>query len=98
MSFSLPFAIPALASRTDLQPAEAFESRGALALLKSMAVCLVVGAMFRIIGRRHRGGALYQKEAMAVVGLSWMLATVLGALPFYLSETRTKGSRHDHVH
>ena len=94
MSFSLPFAIPALASRTDLEPAEAFESRGALALLQSMAVCLVVGATFRIIGRRHRGGALFQKEAMAVVGLSWVLATVLGALPFYLSETRTEGSRH----
>ncbi len=93
MSFSLPFAMPALASRTDLEPAEAFESRGALALLQSMAVCLVVGAAFRIIGRRHRGGALYQKEAMAVVGLSWVLATVLGALPFYLSDTCTEGSR-----
>ncbi len=93
MSFSLPFAIPALASRTDLDPAEAFESRGALALLQSMAVCLIIGAVFRVIGRRHRGGALYQKEAMAVVGLSWVLATVLGALPFYLSETLTEGNR-----
>lgn len=94
MTFSLPFAIPALASRTDLEPAEAFESRGALALVQSMAVCLVVGAVFRILGRRHRGGSLYQKEAMAVVGLSWILATVLGALPYYLSQTCTEDNRH----
>ena len=93
MSFSLPFAMPELAVRTDLQPADGFETRGAVALLKSMSVCMVVGVVFWLVGRRHRVGTLYQKEAMAVVGLSWILATVLGALPFYLSETRTEGDR-----
>lgn len=93
MSFSLPFALPALAVRTDLEPSEAFETRGAIALLQSMAVCMVVGTTLRIIGRRHRGGAMYQKEAMAVVGLSWILATVLGALPYFLSATCTDGDR-----
>ncbi len=93
MSFSLPFASPALAVRTHLDPSPAFESRGALALIQSMAVCLVVGATLRVIGRRHRGGTLYQKEAMAVVGLSWILATVLGALPYYLSDTSTLDGR-----
>ena len=39
---------------------------------------------------RARSRTLYQKEAMAVVGLSWILATVLGALPFFLSETQTQ--------
>ncbi len=40
--------------------------------------------------RAGRGGRgqLFRKEAMAVVGLSWVLATILGALPFYLSGTR----------
>lgn len=87
MSFSLPFAIPALANRTYLDPAESYETQGATALLQSMAICMVLGAILRTIGRRHRGGHLYQKEAMAIVGLSWVMATVLGALPFYLSET-----------
>ncbi len=90
MSFSLPFALPALANRTYLDAASAFEMKGATALLQSMAICMVVGATFRIIGRRHRGGQLYQKEAMAIVGLSWVLATVLGALPYYLSGTCTQ--------
>ena len=87
MSFSLPFAFPSLGNRTYLPPAEVFEAQGAIALVQSMAVCMVVGALFRIAGRRHRGGPLYQKEAMAIVGLSWVLATVLGALPYYLSGT-----------
>ena len=87
MGFSLPFAIPALANRTDLAPAAAFETEGALALLWSMAICLLLGALLRKLGKRHPGGPLYQKEAMAIVGLSWVLATVLGALPFYLSGT-----------
>ena len=37
-------------------------------------------------GRRD-ASPLFLKEAMAVVGLSWVLATVLGAMPFYLSGT-----------
>ncbi|MGI9470641.1 MAG: TrkH family potassium uptake protein [Rubripirellula sp.] len=87
MSFSLPFAIPVLANRTHLESAATFETRGAVALLQSMAICMVVGGFLRWVGRRHRGGPLYQKEAMAIVGLSWVLATVLGALPYYLSDT-----------
>jgi trk system potassium uptake protein len=90
MSFSLPFAFPALADRTHLDRAEEFEVRGAIALLESMAICIFVGVGLRWLGR-HRSGALYQKEAMAIVGLSWVLATILGALPFYLSGTTTKG-------
>nr|WP_146457980.1 TrkH family potassium uptake protein [Rubripirellula tenax] len=88
MAFSLPFAIPALAKRTYLPAADGFEVAGARGLLLSMAICMFIGVVFRAIGRKHRGGHLFQKEAMAVVGLSWVLATVLGALPFYLSGTQ----------
>ncbi|MEM8666266.1 MAG: TrkH family potassium uptake protein [Planctomycetota bacterium] len=87
MSFSLPFAIPALANRTDIDAPVAFESGGAKALLLSMSISIVVGIVLSVIGRRGRGAPLYQKEAMAIVGLSWVMATVLGALPFYLSGT-----------
>ncbi|MEM9645541.1 MAG: potassium transporter TrkG, partial [Planctomycetota bacterium] len=89
MTFSLPFAWPALAERTHLPPADQIEWRGVNALLGSMAVCFIVGGLLRIFGRQHRGGPLYQKEAMAIVGLSWVLATVLGALPYFLSGTQT---------
>ncbi len=87
MSFSLPFAFPALSARTYLPAADSFEAAGARGLLLSMAISMLVGAALLAMGRRHRGGPLYQKEAMAIVGLSWVLATVLGALPYYLSDT-----------
>ncbi|MFH1266309.1 MAG: TrkH family potassium uptake protein, partial [Planctomycetota bacterium] len=60
------------------------ERKGFFGLLGAIAICLVVGAAFRYLGRRSQG-QLFRKEAMAVVGLSWILATVLGALPFVLS-------------
>ncbi len=82
MSFALPFAFPLLAQRTYLPPTETFERDGARGLLIGMSISLAVGAVLYLIGRRHRG-PLYPKEAMAIVGLSWVLATVLGALPFY---------------
>ncbi|MFK8111979.1 MAG: TrkH family potassium uptake protein [Rubripirellula sp.] len=91
MSFSLPFAFPEISNRTHLEPAASFETDGAIALLQSMAVCMVAGGALRFLGRKSRG-RLYQKEAMAVVGLSWVLATVLGALPYFLSSTLTEGA------
>ncbi|MFG0260786.1 MAG: TrkH family potassium uptake protein [Novipirellula sp. JB048] len=93
MSFCLPFAFPALAQRTHLPPAAAFEVAGARGLLLGTAVSVIVGGGLLAIGRRHRGGPLYQKEAMAIVGLSWVLATVLGALPYYLSGTEIAPDR-----
>lgn len=89
MAFGIPFAFPALAHRTDLPGAPEFETAGATALLTSMAICLFLGVVLRRLGR-GRSGQLYQKEAMAIVGLSWLLATVLGALPFFLSGTCTR--------
>lgn len=89
MLFSLPWAHPRLGTRgTNYEYAEAlkFETQGFLALLGSMVVCLIVGGAFFWYGRGSRA-RLYRKEAMAVVGLSWVLATVLGALPFLFAGT-----------
>ncbi len=89
MSFSLPFAFSALSKRTYLPATEHFEIAGVRGLVTSMAISMVVGGILLMFGRRHRGGPLYQKEAMAIVGLSWVLATVLGSLPYYFSGTWT---------
>ncbi len=62
------------------------ERDGFLGLVAAIAVCLVVGAVFRRLGREAEG-QLFRREAMAVVGLSWVLATVLGGLPFWFSAT-----------
>ena len=39
------------------------------------------------VGRSARGRHLFRREAIAVVGLSWILATLLGAVPFWLTGT-----------
>jgi len=80
MVFSLPWAHPAMgAGQTS------FELRGFVALAVSMAVCGLVGLALRRYGR-DAGDALFRKEAMAVVGLSWVLATALGALPYFFAD------------
>lgn len=81
MLFSLPWAWPAMGGQAE------FEWSGFLALVGSTAVCLVVGWVLRLVGREVEAAVLYRKEAMAVVGLSWVLATILGALPYYSART-----------
>ncbi len=61
-----------------------FERRGCYALLASVVACLALGWLLRWVGRNAKL-IIYRKEAMAVVGLSWVLATILGALPYWLS-------------
>jgi trk system potassium uptake protein TrkH len=86
MIFSLPWAHPALGMRTTsrIPQQPLFESVGFKALLLSILVCLAVGGVLSFLGR-HEPLRLFRKEAMAVVGLSWVMATVLGAFPFYFA-------------
>ncbi len=86
MLFALPWALPPLGHRNDLPQIAEFERDGFLALIYSMLISAVVGGLLKWYGRRARG-KLYRREAMAIVGLSWIGATLLGGLPFYLSET-----------
>ena len=88
MVFSLPWAIPALGH------AETFEHDGFFALVGAMVISFVVAAVLRRFGRDGHIDHLFRKEAMASVGLSWVLATVLGALPFLFCGTfRDEGER-----
>lgn len=81
MAFSLIWAFPgAGAGQTEL------ETGGIRALVVSMVVCGAVGLVLRYLGRDAKGATLFRKEAIAVVGLSWVLATVLGGLPYYFGD------------
>ena len=90
MVFSLIWAWPGLGHRRLdgvelIAPAQlAFESAGFWGLVLSVLASGLVGGVLIYFGR-HSRGHLYRKEAMAVVGLSWILATVLGAMPFWFS-------------
>ena len=83
MVFSVPWAFPALGHREGIEATQ-FETAGAVALGVSILCCGVLGCGLLWLGRGTKG-RLYRKEAMAIVGLSWVLATVLGALPFLLA-------------
>ena len=92
MIFSMPFAYPSFGTRGEvfgrnIPVTGEFESDGFNALLFSVVVCLVLGAFLVWWGRKS-DGTLFRKEAMAVVGLSWFMATFLGAVPFWLSGTQ----------
>lgn len=89
MLICLPWAFPILGRHTDsIVPAERldFEGRGFMALILSTFISFAVAGVLFYLGRRARG-QIFLREAMAIVGLSWVFATVLGAMPFVLSKT-----------
>lgn len=81
MAFSLPAAWPAIGGQ------EEFEYHGFWALIASIAVSAFLGVYLRHKGR-DAPDTLFRKEAMAIVGLSWVLATILGAMPYYLGSVK----------
>jgi len=86
MGFSLPWAIPVLGHHTFSFEGTAVETRGAIGLTVSMLVSFAVAGALKVYGGKAPA-RLFRREAMAVVGLSWVMATVLGALPYVLSGT-----------
>lgn len=87
MLFSLVWADPAIGAHTN--PVVEFdrpETDGIWGLIYSAIISWVIGCSLYWYGRSS-DSKIYRKEAMAVVGLSWVLATFLGALPYVLSGT-----------
>lgn len=80
MMFSLPWAFP-MSGVVD-----EFESAGFRGLSLSMACSLGVGVVLFLLGRHDHRASILRKEALAVVGLGWILAGLLGALPYLFSE------------
>ena len=87
MLFSLAWANPRLGIRTDSAiAASGFEWQAFRGMIFAALISTAIGLFFLYLGRTAKG-KLFRKEAMAVVGLSWLLATILGALPFVFSGT-----------
>jgi trk system potassium uptake protein TrkH len=81
MVFSLPWSFPLLGE------VKAFDYRGFFGILLATLMTAGIGAFLAFLGQKHRNQPLYRKEAMAVVGLGWILASLVGALPYLLSGT-----------
>jgi trk system potassium uptake protein TrkH len=80
MVFSLPWAFPVCGET------EVFESRGFWGMMWAILFSVGLGGALYLIGRKEKGTIL-RKEALAVVGLGWILAGVLGSLPFLFAGT-----------
>ena len=80
MVLSLPWSWPVLGQTRTL---EAESMRG---MLLAICISLAVGAGLVTLGR-HSSGSVLRKEALAVVGLGWILSGFLGSLPYLLTPT-----------
>ena len=86
MSVCCLFAIPRFGHRTgDDYSTLSLEYDGVRGLLCSVVVSLFVGFLLRHWAKGERNEALYRKEAMATVGLSWVIVTLLGGLPYLIT-------------
>lgn len=56
-------------------------------LFKSMVITVLSGFVFYFGSRRSKIESISQKEGIAIVAFSWLMAGLLGALPFYFSES-----------
>ena len=79
MALSLPWAFPAFGQ------VEEFEARGFWAIVGAIGVSIFTGGTLWWVGRNAGRDTILRKEALAIVGLAWIYAGVLGALPLYLS-------------
>ena len=87
MAFSLPWAFPVCGQ------VEVFDRRGCVGMLGAMGVSVALGGALYLVGRRAQGAVL-RKEALAVVGLGWVLAGVLGGLPLLFSGSLRAAGTH----
>lgn len=55
------------------------------ALLKSFFIAAAIGGLLRYWGRTS-GNEVLRKEGIAIVGLGWLISTMVGAVPFMLCD------------
>ncbi len=87
MLFSLIWADPDVGFHTHASVGGSrLETEGIWGLVYGAIISWAIGGFLYWHGR-GADTKIYRKEAMAVVGLSWALATILGALPYIFSGT-----------
>ncbi|MGC6455539.1 MAG: TrkH family potassium uptake protein [Coraliomargaritaceae bacterium] len=60
-----------------------FENRSCQAFLICVVVSLLLSGLFHYLGRNSRD-RMFRREALCLIGLSWLLATFIGAIPYLL--------------
>lgn len=65
---------------------ETLASDSIRAFLATIAAALGLAGVFHLLGRKGEA-KLFRREALCAIGLSWIVATLVGALPYALAET-----------
>ncbi|MGB0743192.1 MAG: TrkH family potassium uptake protein [Opitutales bacterium] len=67
-----------------LMMGESFADRSIQAFETTIGISLLLAALFYVLGRKGEA-KLFRREALCLIGLSWILATLVGALPYALT-------------
>lgn len=59
------------------------EDHSMQAFVMSIGISLVLAGVFHWLGRKGRQ-QMFRREALCLIGLSWLLATLIGAIPYIL--------------
>ena len=62
---------------------ESLQDASLQAFLTTIAIAIGSACIFHILGRRGEA-KLFRREALCAIGLSWILCTVIGAIPYFL--------------
>ena len=61
-----------------------YREKSAWAIFATMLLCLVIGVPMVLL-KRPKQAVFYAKDGFVSVGLSWVVLSVMGALPFVIS-------------
>ena len=61
------------------------ESLAVAGFLKAMGIMTVTAALLVLITRNTKKGRFYAREGLVTTGLTWIILSLFGALPFYFS-------------
>mgnify|MGYP001014310862 CR=1 FL=1 len=64
---------------------ETFSDPSIIGFLDTIGITLGISAIFYILGRKGET-KLFRREALVAIGLSWIVATLVGALPYIFTE------------
>ena len=62
---------------------ETFGDQSIQAFESSIGIAVGIAAIFLVLGRKGKA-KLFRREALCTIGLSWILATLVGAIPYLL--------------
>ena len=68
-----------------LMMGEAFGDRASMAFEASIGISLLLALLFYVLGRKGDAKKLYRREALCTIGLAWILASLIGAIPYLLT-------------